>query len=165
MYKVIGVLVYLRIDYHPERDLNLGLGKSGLLYRWPKPLSHQCWTSALKQALDEYLACICLCIQNQIMDKFWIVSVTQNICQSLQQVKLIFWSDWFLGPLPNCQIALSFNSINSFHFLKCKGQAKRFFVFLHSPEIVYDLSLMYRDNLFVKSRAPTWCYAHMRNNP
>ena len=27
-----------------EWDLNLGLGKSELLYRWPKPLSLKGWT-------------------------------------------------------------------------------------------------------------------------
>ena len=31
------------MNYGPKQDFNLGLGKSELLYRWPKPLSNQGW--------------------------------------------------------------------------------------------------------------------------
>ena len=35
--------LYPPCNYRPKQDLNLGLGKSELLYRWPKLLSYYCW--------------------------------------------------------------------------------------------------------------------------
>ena len=46
-YSIVFFFLYPLCNYRPKQDLNLGLGKSELLYRWPKLLSYYCWEEVI----------------------------------------------------------------------------------------------------------------------